>query len=47
MRRGIVGIALVVGSLVLPAGPALASHCTPHSDPVTLVKWLVCELSHR
>ncbi len=42
MRKGIVGIALVVGSLVLPAGPALAESCKPHNDPVELVKWLVC-----
>ena len=47
MRKGIVTIALVVGALVLPAGPAQAYHCTPHHDPVTLVKWLVCELTHR
>ena len=47
MRKGIVVMALVMGSLVVPAGPAQAHHCTPHHDLVTLAKWLVCELSHR
>ena len=47
MRKGIVVLALVIGSVALPATPALAGHCTrPLAEPVAMAKWLLCELSH-
>ena len=48
MRKGIVVLALVMGSLAVTAAPAAASHCGfPPRDPVGLAKYIVCQLTHR